>query len=134
MAVVKQLTVALENKPAQLAKLCGALAKAQVNLKALTVVDNRETCLVRMVPENASTARRVIKQLGLPLTTSAVVAHPMPAQAGSLAKATRMLSQAGLNIEYVYGSEPKRDGIGMCVFGVEDPKLAESVLKGDKAL
>ena len=130
MPIMKQLTVALENKPAQLSKLSTALSRAKINIIALTVLDSAETSLVRLVPDNAATAKRLIKRLNLPCTAKRVLVHKMSAGSGTMALATRRLAKAGVNVDYVYGSVPVGEGYGMCVFGVNDPKQAEAILKG----
>jgi hypothetical protein len=131
MPIMKQLTVALENKPAQLSRLSAALSRAKINIVALTVLDSVEASLVRLVPDNAATAKRLIKKLNLPCTAKRVLVYKMSAGSGTMARATRRLAKAGINVDYVYGSEPAGEGHGLIVFGVKDPKKAEAVLKGE---
>ena len=119
-----QLTVCLENKPGQAAKLGGALRRAKVNILALSVVDNTDTGLVRLVTDNSAKAARALARAGMKPTRQLVLALDLPNEAGALGDASARLAKAGVNINYAYGSVSARAKAGMVVFGVDDLRKA----------
>ena len=127
MAVKKQISVFLENRPGMLAKACAALARRKVNIQAISVADTADSCVVRLLVDKTGVARQTLKKLGLTTTTASVVVKRLPDEVGSLAAAARKLSGGKINIEYAYGSA----GTGGCprvVFRVSDPQKADRIL------
>ena len=55
-----QFSVFLVNKPGVLAQVTGALAKAKVNVVAMTLVDSQEHGVLRLVAEDAQAARETL--------------------------------------------------------------------------
>ena len=129
MSIRKQLTVYLENKPGQLAKLCKAIANNKVNILAISVVDTVDTGAVRLVVDNIAKASSALKKLGLLIHIRDVLAINCANKLGVLAKVAGKLSKAGVNIDYAYGSVGKNSKEAMCVFSVFDPKKADKILK-----
>ena len=128
MAVTTQLSVFLENKPGQLAKLARALAKAKVNIRAISVADTAESCVVRLVVDAARKAQDALRRGKFASTTSRVVAIKAEDAPGKLASVAGTLSKAKINIDYVYGS----GGAGvdaLLVIAADDPAKAEKALK-----
>lgn len=129
MAIHKQLTVYLENKPGQLAKLCKAIANNKVNIMAISVVDTADTGAVRIVVDNLPKANAALKKLGLLIHLRDVLTINCPNKPGILAQIAGKLARSGVNIDYAYGSAGKNSKEAMCVFSVSDPKKADKLLK-----
>ena len=119
-----QLTVCLENKPGQLAKLSAALKRAKVNILAVTVVDNTDTGVIRLVADSSAKAKQALKRAGMNPMQQAVLAVSMPNEPGALQEVAAKLAAAGVNINYAYGSVAKKASEGMIVLGVDDLKKA----------
>jgi hypothetical protein len=121
------LSVTLENKPGQLAKVGAALARAEVNIKAISVVDSTEVGIVRAVVSSAAKARAALKKAGLSVVQSPVLVVTLPNEPGALAGAAKKLAAAKVNIEYAYGSAAKAGKASTIVLGVSDVARAEKV-------
>lgn len=104
MKVVKEITVALPNKPGSLAKLCTLLAQAKVNIQALCVVESTDVSVVRLVADKPAAALKAIEQAGLCPATKEVLTLSLPNKPGALAKACAKIAARRRNIDYVYGS------------------------------
>jgi len=87
MKVVKEITAALPNTPGSLAKLCTALAKAKVNVQAISVVESTTVSVVRMVADKTAAAQKVIKEMGVTVSTKDVLALSLANKPGALGKA-----------------------------------------------
>jgi hypothetical protein len=115
-----QLTVCLDNRPGQVARLAAALKKAKVNILAISVADSTDIGVVRLVVDKSAPARRALARVGLKPTPRAVVVVNLPNEPGALEALTSKLAAAGVNIDYVYGSVTKGGPDGTIVLGVDD--------------
>jgi len=115
-----QLSVSLANKPGQLAKLAATMKRAKVNLLAISVVDNTDTGLVRLIADDSAKATRALARVGMkPLRQPVLVLH-LPNEPGALAEASAKLAASGVNINYCYGSVARQAAEGSVVLGVDD--------------
>ncbi len=128
MAIARQLTVVLENRPGKLAELTSELARVAVNITALMLTDAKPVGPVRMVVSNPEAARKVCGALGLTVAEEDVLAVKVSDKPGALGKITRKLADKGINVEYAYGSIVKGADRAMIVLGVSDLRAAEKVL------
>ena len=100
----KQVTAYLPNKRGALAKACRALASAKVNIEGISVAENTDTGVVRMVVKNGPAAQKALARAGIACTLQTVEVVHMTDKIGSLASAAAKLAKAGVNINYIYGS------------------------------
>jgi hypothetical protein len=128
-----QFSVFLVNKPGVLAQVTGALAKERVNIVAMTLVDSQEHGVLRLVPEDAKTARQVLSQLNLPMTETEVLRLELSNRPGALADVASLLGQNHININYAYCTSGAPGGHTTGIFKVADPTKAEKVLKSGNA-
>ena len=104
MKVVKEVTVALANRPGSLARLCAGLAAAKANIQAISVVESTDVSVVRLVTDKPADAVKVAKGLGATASTKEVLSLSLPNRPGALGKACEKLAAKKVNIDYVYGS------------------------------
>jgi hypothetical protein len=128
VAIVKQLTVMLDNRPGALAELCSELAKLAVNISAIQQVDLKPLAPVRLVVSHADVAKRVCDALKLKYAEEEVLAVKVGDRPGALGRVTRKLAEKGINIEYVYGSISKGASQALLVLQVSDREAAARVL------
>jgi len=128
MEQVKQLSVTLPNRRGELARLCGCLRDAKVNIIALSVLECTESGAVRMVVDKPEKAVQALKAAGMVFFQSNVLLVPMPNRVGILAEVADRLRSAGVNVNFVYGSTGKGRGETFVVVG------CSSLAKAQKAL
>jgi hypothetical protein len=131
MAVLKQITVFLENVPGRLATLCNTLEKRGVNLQAMTTSEASEYGVVRMIVDDVDRATEALRSVDLPFSTVDVLSIEVSDEPGALGKVAVRLSEAGLNVDYAYVTVASSSGNALCVFKVADPQKAEAMLAGD---
>jgi hypothetical protein len=124
-----QLAVFLENRPGALARVCEALAKAGVNIHALTVSDTVDHAVVRMIVSDPTKALMLMGERGVLAFENDVLIIDAPNEMGVLGKIADALSRAEVNIEYAYfatsGTSPK----GLIVMRPSDVEKARRALK-----
>ena len=104
MQRAKQLTVPLPNKPGVLAKVCRLLAKAQVNILAISVVEATEAGLVRLIVDDARAGARALEEQGFTVIQTPVRLVELPNKVGALAEMTERLVERKVNVDFIYGS------------------------------
>lgn len=106
-----QLAVFLENRPGALARVCEALAKAGVNIHAMTVSDTVDHSVIRMVVSDPTKALMLLGERGVLAFENDVLCIDAANEMGVLGKIADALSRAEVNIEYAYfaseGTSPK---------------------------
>lgn len=125
-----QLAVFLENRPGALARVCEALAKAEINIHALTVSDTVDHSVVRMIVSDPTKALMLLGERGVLAFENDVLCIDAVNQRGVLGKIADALSRAEVNIEYAYfatgGASPK----GLIILRPSDVQKAERALQG----
>jgi hypothetical protein len=116
----KQLSVWLENKPGRLASVCTALSSEKINITAVTVGESKERSVLRMVTDDLSGTRKVLKGLSVPFEEQDVVVVEMRNQPGALAQVCEQLAGEHINIEYAYCSAGSKNGKTLGIFRVSN--------------
>jgi len=106
-AVQRQLSIAIENQPGRLAAVGRALASESINIRDLSVVDNVEQGMIRLVTNDAVKCKAVLGKLGLYVVEADVLEVILTDTPGKLAVLSQALADAQINIDYAYGSEDK---------------------------
>lgn len=106
-AVHRQLSIAIENQPGRLAAISRALAAESINIRDLSVVDNVEQGMIRLVTSDAVRCKSVLTKLGLYVVEADVLEVILTDTPGKLALLSQALADAQINIDYAYGSEDR---------------------------
>jgi hypothetical protein len=123
-----QLAVFLENRPGTLARVCEALAKAGVNIFALTVSDTVDHSVVRMIVSDATKALMLLGERGVLAFENDVLWIDAANELGVLGKITDALSRAEVNIEYAYFASGESSPNGIIVLRPSDVEKARRAL------
>lgn len=124
---VEQLTLFLENRPGIFADLCAHMAECGVNIRAITTLEGRDSGMVRLVVDRTDEARAALSDVGVAYTATECLALRMPNHPGGFAGAARVLSLAGVNIDYIYAASTEGSQTALGIFGVSDLDRAMSV-------
>jgi hypothetical protein len=128
MEIAKQLSVFLANKPGMLADVCDELAKANINIFALTISDTADHSVVRMVVSDTERALAIFEERGVLVVASKVLLIENSNKPGALAKIATRLAKAKINIEYAYLATSPGAKTGLLILRAHDTKRALKVL------
>ncbi len=78
------------------------LAAAGINLSALSIADSSDFGILRCVVSDPTLAAKCLKEHGFAVKTTNVIGFSTPNVTGSLAVILKHLSEAGVEIEYMY--------------------------------
>ncbi len=128
-----QFSVFLANKPGVFSQVFSELAKAKVNVTALTMMDSVEHGVLRMIVSDPKQARSVFKQLNIPVTEAEVLAVTLPNKPGAAADLCDRLSKKKINIAYMYCTGGVRGRNTVVMLRVPDIKKAIKAIDGNRA-
>jgi len=129
MKTIEQISIFIENTKGRLAEVCGLLGEKNINIKALTIAESPEFGILRVVLDNASQAKSVLKEQGFIATSAQVVAVEVSDTPGGLAKALKVLADNDINLEYMYGFVEKTSEKALMVFKLDNVEKAIDVLQ-----
>lgn len=101
--IIKQLSIFLENKTGRLVEVLSALGEVKIDIKAITIADTSEFGILRILVSRPEEALSLLRNRGFSVNLTEVLAIATPVEAGSFAKALRILSDENIGIEYMYG-------------------------------
>jgi len=124
-----QLSIAMENQPGQLGRLCRVLAQAAVNIRGISIFDGTDYSTIRLLVSNPAAARSVLREAGLTFARHQVLVLELDDRPGSLEDVAVRLGEAGVNIHYVYGAADGPKGKAILVLRVSDVDAAYQALE-----
>lgn len=100
----KQLTFYKANKVGLLARISTVLAEANVNITGFCAYQMNKRAFFMMITDNNAKAKRALKKIKTTAKEEPVIIVEMPNQVGEIEKVSAMLSEAGIDIQYMYGT------------------------------
>ncbi|MBN2612797.1 MAG: ACT domain-containing protein [Bacteroidales bacterium] len=100
--IIKQLSIFLENRSGRLEEVLDTLGRENINVSACSLADTSEFGILRLIVSEPEKARDVLKAKLFSVNISEVLSIATPNMPGALAKALKILSDAGISIEYLY--------------------------------
>ena len=130
MESATQLAVFLSNRPGALARVCEALAKAEINVHALATSDTVDHSVVRMVVSDPTKALMLLGEAGVLALENDVLMIESDNEPGTLAQIAERLSKADVNIEYTYMAASLKSERGLMILRPSDVDKAMRALQG----
>ena len=124
-----QLAVFLSNRPGALARVCEALAKAEINIHALATSDTVDHSVVRMVVSDPTKALMLLGESGVLALENDVLMIESDNAPGMLAEIAERLSKAEVNIEYAYMAATTKSDRGLMILRPSDVHKAHRALR-----
>ncbi len=125
---VDQISVFVENTPGKLVEVLETLAAADVDLRALSIADSTDFGILRLIADKMDKALSVLREAEYITTVNKVIAASVEDKPGSLARILRLLSDAGISVEYAYAFITHEPGRALVIVRVEDNKTAIDAL------
>lgn len=99
---VRQLSVFIENKSGRVSEVTSLLGEAGINIRGFSVSDTADYGILRLVVDWPDEAYTLLKGAGFTVKELDVICIDLPDVPGGLAGVLKIVSEAGVNIEYVY--------------------------------
>lgn len=130
MAIEKQLSIFLPNRPGALAHVCDILSQSTINIMALSTHDSVDNAVVRIYCDNPTKALLLLEQEEFYVLENKVVVLEIPNRLGALSDISRKLALADINISYAYCTAIPHQDTGCLVLKTDSPEAAWECLKG----
>src|SRR4030067_1795744 len=124
MQRVTQLYATLRNRPGSWARLSGLLHQAGINIQSIMATGSGP----KMIVDNLEKAISILEQNKIPYTTEEVIAFELTNKPGEIARISKKIAEAGINIDYIYGTANPDQPKGYFIIEVPD---VEKVLSLD---
>ena len=133
--LVKQISIFLENRVGRLQEVAGILAKADINIRALSLADTSDFGILRLIVNKPDEARRILHQKGFTVKEHEVIAAEVEDCPGGLAKILDVFCTSGISVEYMYAFvKPKTDRAVMIFRVASNAKAIKNLQDGGIAL
>ncbi len=129
---IKQVSVFLENKKGRLAEVTDILAKAQINVKALSLAETRDFGILRIIVNDWSKCNDVLKQSDFITRVTDLVGVEVDDNPGGICHVLSTIEKAGVNIEYMYAAVKRSKDKAVVLFRVDNNEQAIEALHGEK--
>ena len=125
---VKQISVFVENKKGRLAEITKALADNKIDISALSIADTTDFVILRLIVNKPNAAESILKEKGLAVKATEVIAIGVADEPGGLAVALEKLDKEHICIEYMYAFVGKTTNEALVILRVEEPERAVAAI------
>ena len=125
---LKQLSFILPDRIGLLSEVAAFITAAKINIEAICVYGMGEEGHFMIITDNNTKAKKVLSQMGAEVRIEDVIAVEVPNKVGQLQQAARKISDAGVDITYVYGS-PVKQKMTLIFKTADDKKALKALAK-----
>ena len=129
---IKQLSVFVENKEGKLREITDILAKAGIDIRALSIADTSEFGILRLIVRDPQKAKALLEKNGFVATINDVVGVEINDRSGGLAEIVRLFAERDINMEYMYAFLTRTENKAYLVVRVDDASEVENLLESEK--
>ena len=123
----KQISFSKKDKPGLLTEVTRLLADSRVNINAICAYAMNRKAYFMMITDRNAKAIKALRKLRIKPRQDDVISAEMPNTVGALQNAAQSISNAGINILYMYGTATSGKK-STCIFSTTDDKKAVRAL------
>jgi len=124
---VKQLSFTMPNRAGLLSEVSAAVSDAKVNIDTIYAYEMGDKAYFILTTDGNARAKKALTQLGVEANEEDIVAVEIPNKIGELQKVAKKIADAGININYVYGTTVTGKS-SICVLQTSDNAKASKVI------
>lgn len=121
MAIRTELSLRLPNSPGALGRVAEILGEARINLLALHLESSGR---LRLIVDNPLHAAGALREADQHVDERDVLYVVAPNAPGALARVARLVSEAGINVDYAYGAAVEGGQMAAIIIGVANAQRA----------
>ncbi|MFQ9871820.1 MAG: ACT domain-containing protein [Oscillospiraceae bacterium] len=126
---VKQISVFVENKPGRLCEVTNILEQNHLDIRALSIADTTNFGILRIIVDDPDKAQAVLKETGMMVSITEVIAVGITDQPGGLAAVLRLLNEEQVAVEYMYAFISREEKTAYVILRVENIEYTTQVLQ-----
>jgi len=125
---LKQLSFTLPDRIGLLSEVTAFITSAKINIEAICAYCMGDEGYFMIITDNNTKAKKVISHMGAEVKVEDVIAVEVPNKVGQLQQVARKISDAGVDISYIYGSPVKQRMTIICKTA-DDKKAFKALAK-----
>ena len=126
--IIKQISIFVENKAGRLAEITETIAKADIDIRALSIADTTDFGILRLIVDKPEEAALTLKEAGLTVSITNVIAVGIDDTPGAFSVPMRILADAGIDVEYMYAFISRDTQKAYVILRVADNDVAAKAL------
>ena len=126
--LVKQVSAFIENKAGRLSEIADVLAANNIDISALSLAEAAEYGILRMIVNDPEAAVKVVKESGIVCRITTVLAVAIDDIPGGFANALHVLTDAGIEIKYMYAGVGRTADKALMIVSVDNPEAADELI------
>ena len=124
---IRQLSVFVRNEAGRLQEITDCLYENNIDIRALSIAETSELGILRLIVDDIDKAVSALQEEGYIVRITDVIGCKLEDRPGGLAKIVKVISEIGVNMEYMYAFLTKTDSAYL-VIRVEDNEAVEKAL------
>ena len=128
--IITQLSIFVNNAPGSLANVAKTLHECNINMKACNLAESTEFGILRAIVDEPEQAIAKLQEKNIIVKKTEIIGVKIRNVPGSLYESSKILGDAGINIEYGYAHEGRGEPI--IFLRVDDAAAAVKVFKDAK--
>ena len=125
---IRQLSVFVQNEAGRLQEITDCLYLNNIDIRALSIAETQEFGILRLIVDDIDKAVTALQEEGYVVKITEVIGCKLEDRPGGLAKIVKVISEIGVNMEYMYAFLTKTDSAYL-VLRVEDNEAVEKALQ-----
>ena len=125
---IRQLSVFVQNEAGRLQEITDCLYLNNIDIRALSIAETQEFGILRLRVDDIDKAVAALQEEGYVVKITEVIGCNLEDRPGGLAKIVKVISEIGVNMEYMYAFLTKTDSAYL-VLRVEDNEAVEKALQ-----
>jgi hypothetical protein len=117
---IQQLSIFIENRSGRLKNIATTLGDFNINIRAMSLADNKEFGILRLIVDETEKARELLKDHGFAVRLGQVIAVEIEDRPGALGSLLTVLESAALNVEYMYAFVQKNTDRAVMILKTDD--------------
>ena len=125
---VKQISIFVENKEGRIKKAIDTLARADINIRALSIADTSKYGILRLIVSDNEKSIEALENDGFIVKENEVIILAVPDEPNGLNSTLAVFDEKGINLEYLYAFVSSKTDEAIVVMRLENMEKAIDAL------
>ena len=125
---MKQISVLVDNRAGAIFEVISFLAEKKINIFAVNMSDTPNFGILRFIVNQPDECKELLEREGFLVSVCRVLAVGLTDLPGGLTKVTKILTQNGISLEYIYAFISNSEQKACVILNTTDIEFTEQIL------